>query len=322
MDIKRILAAAVMLLVGCAPASQAAAPREDVDRTEMDDAAVTLSETTSAAVSEDTASVTEETTVQETTSQETREQETARETTAETEAPVTERTAVSTMQELLPEYEPVAEDAGNVLTDISLRADKRELMVGEGSAEVIWYAELPVRSEPETVGLVDADTGEAAAVLCDIADYERYGGDIMGDGVYNCRFTVDTDIDTDKDVSEDKTYRYYAEFSDEEGVHRSEIFEIKVYEPFTDKELGDMQAVKEAVRGLMEDKTFRALDTDAKREQMMALLDGLATEGTKERPYPLIHEEIWTDGKDMISYTHLCGVSSGIKLEPFDPMMN
>lgn len=251
--------------------------------------------------------------------------ETERETTVTEEATVTEeRTAVSTT---LPDYvtDTVTREqnaSAEVFTDIDLWSDKRELGTDDESSEVIWSANIPVECSPETVLLIDADTEEVAAVLNDIADYEKFGGDIMGDGVYNCRFTVDTDIDETPDTSERKTYSWYAEFADDKGIHRSEPAEITVYEPFTDKELADVKAVSDEIHKLMKDKEFKKLDLEGKCEKMTALLEKLATEGTEERPYPLIIKESIYAGRDTVSYKHNCGIGSAVMLKPFDKRMN
>ena len=284
---KRSVILAAVILTGCASVQPAAQP-EPMDETPVP------------------AVVQQTTTTGETTEE------------IKTETSLTERTAVSTEEIILPDYTRVSDETGDVFTDIQLWSDENELLTSE-DPEIIWYAEIPVKCWPEIVGLIDADTGEVAATLNDIADYEKYGGDIMGDGVYNCRFTVDTDINTDDDVSEQRTYRYYAEFADETGIHRSEIKEIAVYEPFTEKELGDMEAVDEAIRELMEDEDFLSLDVESRSEKMLELLHRLAAEGTPERPYPLIIEDSIVcsgDQNEMISYEHICGIPSGIGLVP------
>ncbi|MBQ8079887.1 MAG: hypothetical protein IJ236_08035, partial [Oscillospiraceae bacterium] len=97
------------------------------------------------------------------------------------------------------------------------------------------------------MALIDAATGETAAVLYDLADYKKVGDTIQGDGVYNCRFKVNTDIDTDPDVSESAEYSYYAEFEENGTVHRSEPFTITVMESFTDRKMSDMERVDAAI---------------------------------------------------------------------------
>ena len=206
--------------------------------------------------------------------------------------------------------------------DIFLRASNTEILIGNDDAEIIWYAEIPVDCEPEKVELVDADTGEIVKELFDEADFEKYGDTIKGDSVYNCRFTVNTDIDTDPNVSEEKYYHYYARFTENGVTHCSEAVEIWVLESFTDKELDDMEAVDDAVSELMDSNGFKDLSTEEKSEQMLLLLAGLSEKGTFERPYSLIKpDSIYASG-DMISFQYACGVLGGVKLTPFHPYMN
>lgn len=92
---------------------------------------------------------------------------------------------------------------------------------------------------------------------------------------------------------------------------------------FTDTELCEMEAVQNAISELMQSDGFSALDTAQKAERMLTLLNELADNGTAEYAYPLIAKpSIYHDGGDMISFSYSCGVLGGIKLEPFDPMMN
>ena len=236
-----------------------------------------------------------------------------------TEAPAAPPDVVLTSAE-----KPTAADGKKPeLRDIGLRASERELTGGE-PADVIWSAEIPADCSPDVVYLIDEDTYETVAALCDIADNANYGGDIMGDCVYNCRFAPDTNIDTDPDVSEKKTYRYFAMFTDDKGTHRSDTFEITVYEPFTDKELNEMEAVRNAIKQLMESEEFRALDHEKKYERVIALLTELSEKGTEDLPYPLITPGciVSDDDHDMISYQHICGITAGIKIKPFDPRYN
>jgi hypothetical protein len=283
-----LLAAALTVLSGCGNVDEPAPAAADIITSE------TSAETTSAA-GETTATTTERTTA----------------------APAAPPDVVMTSAEK-PTDGKKAE-----LRDISLRASERELTAGE-PADVIWSAEIPVDCSPDVVYLIDEDTYETAAELYDIADYANFGGDIMGDSVYNCRFVPDTNIDTDPDVSEQKTSRYFAMFTDDKGTHRSDTFEIAIYEQFTDKELDEMEAVSNAINELRESEDFKALDYEKQYEQMIALLTELSENGTPEFPYPLITPGhiVSDDDHDMITYEHICGISEGIKIKPFDPRLN
>ena len=213
-------------------------------------------------------------------------------------------------------------DDADVIKDINLRADKKELTAHKNENGLIFYAEVPVDASPEKLILVDADTGRTAAELFDEADYEKYGDTIKGDSVYNCRYTVDDDINEDPDVSAEKHYHFYAQFEDEKGVHRSETIEISVYEQFTDKELGDMEEVNKVLTGMTNSEEYKALTVEQRKERALEVLNTLAENGTKERPYSLIIKESIYAGDDMISFEYACGVYGGTMLKDFDPDCN
>ena len=286
---KRIMIAAAVLLAGCnsSPASLS-------EVTDMQEVSITMTE-----VSEptDTSPV-------------------KRTETEHTETERSERQTEPPQDVLVPEYIPADPDADAAI-DIHLSASKDELLTDE-DPEIIWSAMLPVECDPESVGLIDADTGVTVATLNDIADYKKYGGDIMGDGVYNCRFVVDTDINTDDDVSEQRKYHYYAEFSDEHGLHRSDAVEIAVYEPFTDKELEDMEAVDNVISDLLNDDDFKAQEKCVRMQRALDTLHTLSAEGTPERPYPLIIDDSICEEESagIICYNYRCGIFGGLAVVP------
>ncbi|MEE5992833.1 MAG: hypothetical protein V3G42_06290 [Oscillospiraceae bacterium] len=209
----------------------------------------------------------------------------------------------------------ITPENGDILTDIHLRASQSEITVGEDDNEVIWYAEVPPDCLPETVALIDESTGEKVADLYDLADYEQYGDTIQGDSVYNCRFKVNVDIDTDPDVSEDAYYHYYAEFADEKGIHRSEPFQIWVLEQFTDKELNEMEIVDNAVSEMLNSNDFQKLTTDEKLKFSENRLHELEKQGyiLKGSIHP---------NEDSISFQYSCGIDSAVMLEDFGFRLN
>ncbi|MBO5560028.1 MAG: hypothetical protein J6A07_00085 [Firmicutes bacterium] len=206
--------------------------------------------------------------------------------------------------------------------DINLRTDRNEILINSDGSEVIFYAEVPADTAPEKVLLIDADTGRQAAELFDEADYEKYGDTIKGDSVYNCRFSVDTDINTDPEVSEDKRYHYYAMFEDEKGVHLSEPVEIWVLEQFTDSELSDMEEVDKVLAGMTNSDEFKALDTAQKQERAVEVLTELAEKGTQARPHSLIIKQSIASTDDVVSFQYACGVNGGVMLKEFGTKFN
>lgn len=218
--------------------------------------------------------------------------------------------------------EPLSSEENEAGFEIWLRASSTELLVGEDDDEIIWYAEIPPDCEPEKVELIDADTNEVAAELFDEADYEKYGDTIKGDSVYNCRFNVNMDIDTDPDVSEERYYRYYASFTENGRTYLSDTVTIWVFESFTDKELDDMEAVDDAISEFMSSKEYESLSKEDQMAQAEALLRKLASEGTPDRPYSLIEADSIFADDDMISFNYACGVMGGVMVSDWDEFIN
>ena len=210
---------------------------------------------------------------------------------------------------------PAAQTAGDPVYDIELSLDKTEILIGRDDPEVVICAVPEVSCKPVSVKLMDADTGEFICDLVDDCDYEAHGDDIQGDGWYCNRWTAPTDFGTDPDVSEEKTFRFYAEFARDGVLHRSETVELTVYEQFTDKELDGHQKVDDAVKALMQTDAWKQANTEQRSELAVACLEQLADEG-------LVVRESIHAGEDVISYKLPSGIGCGIKLKPFDSRMN
>ncbi len=141
------------------------------------------------------------------------------------------------------------------------------------------------------------------------------GDTIQGDSVYNCRFEVNTDIDTNPDVSEDVYYHYYAEFVDEKGIHRSEPFQIWVLEQFTDKELDDMQIVDDAIAEMLNSNDFQKLTLEEKAKFAENRLHELEEQGYIQKGSIQVSDS-------NISFSYSSGGGGAMMLKPFDPMYN
>lgn len=92
----------------------------------------------------------------------------------------------------------------------------------------------------------------------------------------------------------------------------------------TDKELSDMQAVDDAIEALMGDINYMKVPLAQQAEKMGALLQSLATNGTKKAPYPLIVKLsiLYDEPGEQFSFMYTCGVMGGVRLRPFDPTKN
>jgi hypothetical protein len=198
------------------------------------------------------------------------------------------------------------------IEDLNLFADKKEICIGKDDNEVIFVA--GDISEPYKVELVNADTDETVGEMLDDAEFERSGDDIMGDARYSLRYKVDDTFPTEPDVSEDRTYRFYARYTDGNTVHRSNTAEVFVYETFTDKELETMDTVDSQIEELVGSDDYLMLDTEGRKEKVTALLEELIEQG-------LVDKGSIASTEDIISYS-VGGVSSGVMLRPFDDRMN
>ena len=199
--------------------------------------------------------------------------------------------------------------------DVELTFEKRELLIGRDDPQIVIRAVPDASCKPDSVQLIDADTGELVCDLLDDCNYAAHGDDIKGDGWYCNRWTAPTDFGTDSDVSEEKTFRFYAQFEEDGVLHRSEIVELTVMEQWTDKELDDRQKVDDATEELMKSDEWKQGNTDTRRKLAVSCLEKLADEGL------VIRESIYA-GDDMVSWSFPSGGSSGIRLKPFDPRMN
>ena len=202
-----------------------------------------------------------------------------------------------------------------VVYDIELTHDKTELLIGQDDIKVIVRAVPPAEYTPDGIALIDEETGTNVLWLVDDNDYKAHGDNIQGDGWYCNMLLPDIDFGTDPLVSEEMTWRLYAQFEQDGVLHRSETVTLTISEPFTKQELTDMALVDEVVEELISKDTWKQGSIEFRRETAVQLLEQLADNGL------VIRESICADD-DIVSYQHTCGVTSGIKLTPFDPMMN
>ena len=92
----------------------------------------------------------------------------------------------------------------------------------------------------------------------------------------------------------------------------------------TEQELADMEAADEAIGALMQNPEYKKLTLTKKAETVQRLLMKLASEGTKSVPHPLIQplSVRYDESMQQFSFLYTCGVLGGVRLKPFDPMMN
>ena len=85
-----------------------------------------------------------------------------------------------------------------------------------------------------------------------------------------------------------------------------------------------MEAADEAIGALMQNPEYKKLTLTKKAETVQRLLMKLASEGTKSVPHPLIQplSVRYDESMQQFSFLYTCGVLGGVRLKPFDPMMN
>ena len=204
-----------------------------------------------------------------------------------------------------------------VMMDVELTLDPKELVLGQDAGRVFVRAVPDASNSPETVELIDADTDEVVLTLYDDNDYNAHGDNIQGDGWY-CNFYTVEDFSTDPDVSEERQFRFYAQFEADGVLHRSDTAELFVTEPFTDKELADRERVDNAVSELMQSEEWQNADTKSRRALACELLRGLADEGL----VTFDEKAAMEDDYDTVSYEYTSGGLGGIGVEDRDPLLN
>jgi len=128
----------------------------------------------------------------------------------------------------------------------------------------------------------------------------------MGDGVYSCKVTVDN--------SEKGDLLFYAVCDETNKV--SNTVKIQIWTPWTDKELNDMQKVWDIIDVVMKSPEYAAMSLEEKSQAVLGVLYQLEEDG-------LIHSILTgTVGSSGHSFEFASGGIGGIKLEPFDPMLN
>ena len=208
-----------------------------------------------------------------------------------------------------------APEPQDAVFDIELTLEKREILIGQDDPQLVIRAVPPASCNPASVQLIDADTDTFICDLVDDCNFEAHGDDIQGDGWYCNRWTAPTDFGTDPDVSEEKTFRFYAQFERDGVLHRSETAELTVFEQWTDKELDDRQEVDDAINELMQTDEWKQANTETRASLARACLALLAEKG-------LVDPNSIGSNAEMVTWSYTSGGTGGIQLKPFDPMMN
>ncbi|MBP0973022.1 MAG: hypothetical protein J5851_03855 [Oscillospiraceae bacterium] len=208
-----------------------------------------------------------------------------------------------------------APPAQKIVYDIELTLEKNEILLGQDDPQIVVRAVPPADCKPEGISLIDAATGANLLWLVDDNDYEKHGDNIQGDGWYCNKYTVDTQFGADPNVSESKTWALMAQFEQDGVLHRSDTLELTVTEPFSNKELSQMEHVNDVISTMTSSDSWKqanAATRSAVAAETLQILaeDGFIVPGS-------IHEET-----SMVTFKYACGVSGGIQLEEFSERYN
>lgn len=151
--------------------------------------------------------------------------------------------------------------------------------------------------KPDEIMLMDGDTGEQIGVLRDDGAYTNSGDNLAGDGIYSYRTVIS--------ATEPAVYSYYV-IAD--GV-QSNTVRILVADDYTNDELNEISEVNMQIDTLLDDSTYQAKDTAARKEAIFALLNDLAENGTADFPYSLIDPDsiVFDETTQTFFFVYRCG---------------
>lgn len=176
----------------------------------------------------------------------------------------------------------------------------RTLGISYLNAEVIEVYENSALVKSDSIGEITIPT-----VLPDGTSFRLKAGDII-------------EVKYDGYVAES----YPAQIHNVYNIYVCESATVVGEETLSDLEIDEMRAVDDEIDKIFTDE-FSKMSTGEKAEYALEILNNLAENGTEEYPYSLIQKNsIYYNGNDMISYSYKCGAGGGIKLEPFDPLLN
>lgn len=198
-------------------------------------------------------------------------------------------------------------DTENIISDIELAASSTEVRVGQDSGEIEFTVKL--NTDQADLYLIDNENNTSIA---------RFSIDnTSGNYIYKCEYKVDTDIHVDDVTSQSKYHYFYAKYTDKGVTHISDTIQIFVVESFTDTELDNMNKVDEQISEILDYTSAENMALDEKREYTVEKLEKLEAQGL------ITKGSIYTDSEsDMITFEYSCGVSGGVKLEPFNTEFN
>jgi hypothetical protein len=198
---------------------------------------------------------------------------------------------------------------------IELTASNEDIIIGEDSNQVYFYADFYY--ETEKLELVNAENDTVVGTLYDDGDYFTHGDDLQGDGIYSCIYNVDTSNMENIIRNTD----FYVQYIDENGnTIKSNTLMIAVYRDFTETELLEIDAVDNAIFGWLNTDEYSSMSLEERKEFAYQMLVDLATNGTLEFPYSLvdINSIYYSESDNTYQFDYICGIPSGITLVSYN----
>ena len=114
-----------------------------------------------------------------------------------------------------------------------------EVLGDSGNKTIVFY--LMTNAAVSSIPLINSDTNEIVATLEDDGQYSVTGDDMMGDGIYSGKFTLNTDVE------DDIVYNFHAEM---DQVISNKVA-VTIILPFTSQELSDMEYVQKSISDVL-----------------------------------------------------------------------
>lgn len=136
-----------------------------------------------------------------------------------------------TLSSVILDYTLLKENNNSML----LYTETNEVLGDSGNKTMMFY--LMTNAEVSSIPLINSDTNEIVATLVDDGQYSVTGDDMMGDGIYSGKFTLNTDVE------DDIVYNFHAEI---DQVISNKVA-VTIILPFTSQELLDMEYVQKSI---------------------------------------------------------------------------
>lgn len=194
-----------------------------------------------------------------------------------------------------------ASAAFNADMDVALEVSQKKMSTEAENKEVYFYYETMEESD----GFKLFENGVEVGTFVDDGKYSVSGDDMMGDGVYTLKYSIDTDTIPDGSNYFDNVYHVQ-----NGNTIVSEDETISVYKPFTQQELDDMAYVDGEIKKLTESEEYTSASLDERKILVTELLNSLAEQGLVKSDFSFNYK--------LAEFEYSCGVEGVIMLKGWD----